>query len=53
MPTEPFRLRPPYNVTPAHYMEAAVMVYVIKRDDTLTAIARRFGTTVAAILAAN
>lgn len=29
------------------------MVYVIKRDDTLTAIARRFGTTVAAILAAN
>ncbi len=29
------------------------MVYVVKQDDTLTAIAQRFGTTVAAILAAN
>lgn len=51
---------PHYYVPPPHYRAPAkkppihaARVYVVKRGDTLTRIAARFGTSVRAILAAN
>lgn len=44
---------PHYRVPVKHPPKYVSKVYVVKRSDTLSGIARRFGTSVRAILAAN
>ncbi len=50
--TTPSGVQPTHPSTPASVPGSAIE-YIIQRGDTLTAIARRFGTTVAALVAAN
>ncbi|RIK34549.1 MAG: hypothetical protein DCC55_32915 [Chloroflexi bacterium] len=53
VPPKPYYRMPAYRVPAKKYPTHIAKTYVVRRGDTLTLIAKRYGTSVRAILAAN